>query len=229
MLIIHQRKSAGTSLIHTLAREMDLEVAEQKISQLNAKDNKLHKFLEKFEKIDSQIMSTHMHPTKKNMEWVISKNIKCVILLRNPKDSYEALYRHREENNEFLDVNVLAKKREPHKILEEFYHNWGSLRHNKNILIIFYEELIFSANDVFDRIFAHYSYSRKTHYKIELEKKRYSGSKKDKGVPKIPPVEFKENLEFIHNPDFKGYAHSLINIIKYKISKLLNVLGGKNF
>ena len=229
MLIIHQRKSAGTSLIHTLARELHLEVAEQKISQLNAKDKKLHSFLEKFEKIESQIMSTHMHPTKKNMEWVINNNIKCVILLRNPKHSYEALFRHRDVNNVFWDKNVLAKKREPQKILEEFYHNWGSLRHNENILVIFYEELILSANDVFNKIFEHYSYTRKSNHKIELQKKRYTGSKRDKVIFKIPPVKFEENLEFNHNPDFKSNIHSFLNILKYKVSKLFNVLSGKKF
>ena len=84
MIIIHMRKSGGTSLIHTLSKSLSIPIVN--CPDLNDRSN-----LSMIAESKACICSIHLHPTKENFEMVKSFNFPYIVLLRNPPDAYEAL------------------------------------------------------------------------------------------------------------------------------------------
>lgn len=223
MLIIHQRKSAGTSLVHTLANVLGNKVEESvKVTVMNTKGKPLFRFLSDYISRESPIKSIHLHPTKENMDWIRDNDIKCVILLRNPADSYQALKRHRDVDNVFRDANSTIYYKKSEAILEEFHYNWLCLRDKPNILIVFFEDLVTNPNNEIQRILDFYEYEINLH-EIQLEKKRYSGvgikGTMNKGMPNKNGVQFPK-YEF--DPDYKSFVPRNYWRIKVYIKKIID-------
>jgi hypothetical protein len=225
MLLIQQRKSAGTSLVYTLSdilnKIIDNDVS---ISTINSRGAKLQDYLSKFQSVKSPIKSTHLHPTYDNFNWILRDRIKCVILLRNPEDSYQALKRHRELNNTFIEPNYALYNKNSKNILEEFYRNWSSLCLVEHILIVYFEELVKTPNSVINRILSFYEIEP-TNSRIILQKKRFSGMGiKNLGIAVETNIMKGERVSFLYNPDFKSKLDSFFKKIKIIIlSKLLTL------
>lgn len=227
MLIIHQRKSAGTSLVHTLSKVLATDIEDSvKVTVMNTRGKALFDFLSCYLSPKSRIKSVHLHPTRANMNWVKDNQVKCVILLRNPADSFRALKRHREVDNVFLESNSAIYYKDSAAILEEFYFNWLCLKDEPNVLIVFFEDLVLDPSFEIKRILSFYDYDPNL-YEINFEKKRYSGE----GVKEIGGIKVSQSIPcsgptFVFEPDYKSFLPRTIWRVKVFIKRKVNRIFG---
>ena len=66
MIIIHQRKSAGSALLSSLSRDLNVPIGNDKsINPINAYGRKLYNEIESYEGVKKPIASFHWHPPEK--------------------------------------------------------------------------------------------------------------------------------------------------------------------
>jgi len=200
MILIHQRKSAGTSLMYTLSKVLGVEIdTNRSLAYRNTRGERLFNYL--LDRIDSTapIVSIHLHPTEMNYNWIVDNKIKCVILLRNPHSSYEALYRHLEEDNSRVGPNGKIYFKDVKNWFIEFYNNWSNLKTLNHVHVIYYEQLISNPSEVIEGILSFYGASE-FKGKIELDQKRYTtGNKTIRTVQDLPEI---KPPTFLYDPDY---------------------------
>lgn len=183
MIIIHQRKSAGSALLSSLSRDLNVPIGNDKssISPINAYGRELYNEIESYEGVKEPITSFHLHPTEKILNWMESWGGKAIILLRDPESSNDALSRHREVGNNFVSINrayegdYLSKRLNSLECLREFNHNWRTLSEKNNLLFIKYDEVVADYSSVLKKVCIFYDIFDKDIITKPLEKVRYSG------------------------------------------------------
>ena len=182
MIIIHQRKSAGSALLSSLSRDLNVPIGNDKsINPINAYGRKLYNEIESYEGVKKPIASFHWHPTEKILNWMESWGGKAIILLRDPESSNDAIYRHRELGNNFVSINrayegdYLSKRLNSLECLREFNHNWRTLSGKNNLLFIKYDEVVADYSSVLKKVCIFYDIFDKDIITKPLEKVRYSG------------------------------------------------------
>jgi hypothetical protein len=183
MLIIHQRKSAGTSLLYTLKSLLEVKIATPPSYKTYNNRQKRFNYFEQLLDPKEPIISYHLHPTKDNYNWVVNNRIRCLILLRNPEKSFQAMQRHVSLDGSKGHTN----KGSSEAAICEFYNNWLSLKDLDHIYIVHFEELIQNDNLVINEILDFYNLDLECK-NVSLQKKRYTG------------VGLRENLTFNQTP-----------------------------
>ena len=217
MLIIHQRKSAGTSLIFTLSKILGVGIdSERKISIFNSRGKRLHNYLKSFVDVESPIKSVHLHPTESNFKWIDESRIKCVVLLRTPSAAWEALARHREIDNSSKRVNNAFNYEKSKEIMNEFYANWDLLSNRDHICMIKFEDLIENPKEAMAKILNFYEVERPFE-DLNFAKKRYSGKKRNQDEIKF--IRKSDEPTFNFDPDYRPKS-----IFKRVIGRLIRLV-----
>ena len=183
MLLIHQRKSAGTSLVHTLAKHYNLAVV---VPAYDLSSKRYYENLEKIAYSKDTICSVHLHPTKESYEWVRSLACPVVILLREPSDAYQALTRHMGVDNGGWKgaYNGAYFFKDAKLVCQNFSKNYLTLHGIKHVYIATYERLVLDTELELDRICAHFFPYTKREKPTSLMSERISTSpQKKEGNP----------------------------------------------
>jgi len=173
------------------------------ISPGNAYGKELYSKIESYEDFSKPIASFHFHPTNNHLNWMKSWGGKAVVLLRDPKSSFESLSRHREVDNSFKQPNLAYKSKnlDGMAVLLEFNRNWRTLREYNNLLFLSYDEVVGDYPKVFERICEFYDYHSSSIDEIQpLEKVRFSGHRSEKEV--ITDLSKIDTPTFDYDPDF---------------------------
>lgn len=190
MLLIAIPKSASTSLMTTLGRIHNIQARQNFFPQMPKPDgvNILWDFHSDIRELNIDITTTfkdtkiiykqHIYPSDNNVS--LLKDIKKVILLREPKEIIEAYYRgfvsgvhdkHPVFNDKNDDWMLKAKQTGLYDDLQNFHDKWYNFEGDK--LIIQYKQLIENPNDAINAIEKYWSLPL-TKSPITLDKKRYS-------------------------------------------------------
>ena len=198
MLIIAIPKSASTSIMQTMGYVHNLKSIQDfsfntnpypndinVIHALHSDIRELNKtVIEKFNKKDI-FYKQHIYPSKNNIH--LLKDIKKVILLREPKDILEAYVRDSKKKHKvFLrnyNVNKTKTKCLIKYLIEEglledlinFKNKWENNK-DANTLVIHYSDYIRNTNKVVNEIESFYGLSL-TNYNVKPVKARYSRGK----------------------------------------------------
>lgn len=163
MIVIHQMKAAGSSLVAGLCRDFGLverpgDAFRPTINSLNAKKDQLREELLKLQGGDKPVASFHLHPTKEILEIFESDQIKAIVLLRNPLDSYNALSRHTTPDNRFKRSHAALRDHRESALerLVEFNRNWRTLKDNDGLLFLRFEDVISDYQQIIERVSAFY-------------------------------------------------------------------------
>ena len=213
MVIFHQRKSAGTSLVYSLARDFGVETWIDSTSPKtrktirNCRGKELFRELKKFESPDTVVASFHLHPTREVLDFIKDSKFRAVVLLRNPKPSSEAMQRHREIDNSFKWSNGAYGEQDPLPVLEEFNCNYRTLVGASHLFFISFEDVVSQYDAVLQGIARFYGIPE-IQPRGYISKKRYSGE----GVKTIDSCQKTdltkiEKPHFCFNPDFKFNAY----------------------
>lgn len=132
MLVIHMRKSGGSSLEATLAAELKLAV----VRPASLDD---YSSLEIIAGDDRIISFVHLHPSYKALAFIKSLRVPVLVLLRDPEDAYRALRRHADAEGVGWRPNGALFFRNARKVASEFFYNWLSLRDVSHVKIVFYD------------------------------------------------------------------------------------------
>lgn len=169
MLLIAQPKAASTSLVHTIADIARLNCSEgvpRKAWEINCEGfeeiQKLHSnmiersslFINNTAKGRKKIFKEHLLPTKRHIQILDKIKTNVVVLLRNPKHSFDSYLRM--PKGKTFSKNLYWDLAE----FNETYFYYSLKKYY--ILIITYEELIKDYNKTMIRIL--------THYKIKVPK-----------------------------------------------------------
>lgn len=222
MLIIHQRKSAGTSLLFTLASLLEVEIAPSPNHKTYNDKQKRFSYFESLLDAKAPILSYHLHPTKDNYNWVINNRIKCIILLRNPEKSFEAMSRHISLDGKTVGVNKGSSK----DAIYEFYNNWLSLKDLDHVCMVYFENLIQNDSLVIKEICDFYDLELQ-HKNVSLQKKRYTGIGLKENVALSQSPKAFSSPTFKYNPHRRSFVDlvSELYLIKY-FSFLLKKIPG---
>lgn len=161
IFIIHQRKSAGTSLIYTLQKILNHTIIKSNLNLLNRPPN-------------NAIMSSHLSPSPVNVNLVkrYLQNNKLILLIRNPQQSYHAYYRHRTINNE---EKKMIRQFSP-QVFVYFHDRWlEELSDQPNVLVCRFEDLVSDNHLEITRILNFFDLPYSLDIEFVLEKKRYTG------------------------------------------------------
>jgi len=182
MLIIHQRKSAGTALISALTRDLGcvdwavLPERQRRINIFTAVGPALQANLDRFAASRAYLRSVHLHPSASNLAWAEASPHRMVVLLRNPQQSYEALFRHRERSNAQVQVNRAATKANALERLFEFNRNWRTLASCDHLLFVSYEDVVCAYPETLKAITDFWGFDLPAGWQqLGLPKVRYSG------------------------------------------------------
>jgi hypothetical protein len=201
MLIIGQPKSASTSLMATLGKILDVKVREGLIKNPSSKAcegfdtiQTCHSNMsERSELYLSQLINgqrvfkEHLLPTPEHIERLRDINKPVIILLREPKDSYDCYDRLFNSNN-----NIRTDRLKLKKDIKKFYDGYKGLT-DKIFLIIKYKDLILNYEKTMKKILKHLGIKGKKI--VPLEKRRYTGV----GEKRILNNEKKVELEDLNN------------------------------
>ena len=177
MLLIAMPKSASTSLAATIAKignlncklgisRIDIDIDCDKFKYLQkCHDNMIERsslFIKQVVEGRKTIFKEHLLPTKRHLEILKKFKSNIVILLRNPLDSYDSYKRLKVKNCEKLE-----------KELKDFHNKYMWFASNKkNIIIIYYEDLILNYKNVMSKILKHFKIKGKI---IPMLKLKYTG------------------------------------------------------
>ena len=134
LLVIHMRKSGGSTLEATLAQALGLGVV-----QPVALDD--FRSLSLIAESSSVISFIHLHPSREAIKFVKSLSIPVLILLRYPDDAYLALRRHADPSGKVFRPNGALFFKNSKKVMREFFYNWLSLRDEANVKVVIYDNL----------------------------------------------------------------------------------------
>lgn len=193
MLIIHQRKSAGTALIKSIEVEFGLQhykpTPYRDKNIFNTKGEKLIKELAALSRQKKYVLSVHLPPTKENIELVNKYFEKYIVLTRDPINSYEAYWRHTSVDNSIKKNHGQAKKKqEALGYLVIFRENWG--KRNPMGLKLDYENLMHDPNKTFDKIAEYFELCR-SNVLSELIKARYNPTEKNNEYLPVNNTDYK--------------------------------------
>lgn len=221
MILVHQRKSAGSSLMRGLAADLGLEVATVRATIFNARGERLFRELRRFEPADAPVASFHLHPTRRTFEWVRGERVRAVVLLRDPRGSFDALYRHRHLDGTDAGPNVVATYAEPLAILEEFNHTWRCLADRDHLLFLSYDEVVGDYPSVLAKVARFYD--RAPREGGELPKVRYSGARDRSGET---PTDLSPTTgpRFEHEPDWSRKAATFLWLREHLPSPVVGAL-----
>lgn len=195
ILIVHQRKSASTSLIYTLK-----EILNYKINNfLELNDNIFYEYdINFFSNLeDNTITSLHIFPSSNNIELIkqVSKksSFKIIILLRKPEEALEAIFRHLSFNG---SVNLTKNKDiSTLKYHEDFFEKWNSVD-IENKIKIYFEDLVLYQNKNLKNILDYLDLNIKINNDdLHLLKKRYTGN----GIKKLLKIDKSISEKIIEN------------------------------
>ncbi len=181
MLLIHQRKSAGTSLMHTLASHFNLAIV---VPAFDLSSKRYYENLERIAYSKDTICSVHLHPTKRSYEWVRSLTCPLVILLREPESAYQALTRHVGVDSGGWKgaYNGAYFFKDAKFVCQNFSINYLALHGHQQVYIATYERLMSEPEKELNRISTHYFPNSKCEGPTSLMSERVSsGSKERKG------------------------------------------------
>lgn len=186
--------------MHTLSKLLNVEIdTSRSLAYRDTRGERLFSYLS--DRVDSTapIVSIHLHPTETNYNWIVDSKIKCVILLRNPHSSFEALYRHLEEDNSRVGPNGKIYFKDAKNWFIEFYNNWSNLKSLKHVHVIYYEQLISNPSGIIKGVLEFYGISEVSG-KMQLDQKRYTtGSKTIRTVQDLPEI---KPPNFLYDPDY---------------------------
>lgn len=165
------RKSGGSTLQATISKL--LNVPEVQAPCLTDFDNLRH--IAKESKI---ICFAHLHPTSEALEFIKNLDTPVVVLLRNPRDAFDALKRHKAINGDNFRPNGALYFRQSDQVMNEFYANWLSLRDRPNIQIVLYENLYGNFRDSVKHICHHFGHNINVDNIIQ-ENRRYSNTPRE--------------------------------------------------
>lgn len=115
----------------------------------------------------------HIVPTKHNKKLIKERNIKCVILLRNPLEIYDSLRR--------VGYYRGFWRKWPRELIDErmtnFYNGWMEERNNPNHLFITFKDVIENTKETLERSLSFYGLDFTVPSDYILPKKRYNGNK----------------------------------------------------
>jgi hypothetical protein len=174
MLLIAQPKSASTSITHTLAFigkiKFRLGIPRKKGSknctgykELQRYHNNMVKrsevFIEQTSKGKKTLFKEHLLPTDEHLK-ILSKcvkNNKLVVLLRYPEHSLDSYLRQFKKNGrkDCNEQELLNNLRDFH----DRYMYWAS--NKRNVIIVYYKDLIKNYNVTMFRILRHYKIGKK--------------------------------------------------------------------
>lgn len=123
-----------------------------------------------------KVFKQHIPPTENNLNIVKDKNVKCVILLRDPKEAAEAYRRHVKINddekykNPRNNTNMLNKRS---AAMASFYREWIKLKDLDNVKIVHFEDLVVDAHRIVNEILEFYKFDPVG--SVSLRKERYTG------------------------------------------------------
>ena len=208
MVIFHQLKSAGTSLVYSLSRDLgvgtwiDSTNPKTRKSIKNCRGRELFRELKKFESPHSIVASFHLHPTREVLDFIKTSRLRALVLLRNPIASRQAMDRHREIDNSFKGANQAYKGNDALLVLEEFNRNYRTLVDADHLLFVSFEDVVYDYRAVFHRVARFYDLNRVS-VAGDLEKKRFSGEgikdslgRTDLSKTSSPTFRFNPNFEY---------------------------------
>lgn len=181
MLLIAQTKSASTSLAATIGKiahlkvklgipKTNIDISCEGFKELQRyHDNMIERspiFLKQTLIGKNSIFKEHLLPTKRHLKILSKFKENIVILLRYPEHSFDSYVR-------LFDAKKQNYKEDLLKDIKKFHDNymyWAS--NKKNILIVYYRDLVLKYNVVMKRILKHYKLPLKI---IELEKRKFTG------------------------------------------------------
>ena len=211
MLIIHQRKSAGTSLLYTLSSLLEVEIDPGPDYDTYKNKQKRFSYFESLVDAKTPIVAFHLHPTKDNYNWVVNNRIKCLILLRNPENSYEAMFRHASLDGKILGTNSNNSK----AALYEFYNNWLSLKDLDHVCMVFFEKLVQNNQLVVNEIIEFYDLDLKGK-SVSLQKKRFTGVGLTENLALNHTHKAIGPLTFKYNPHKRTFVDSVLDLYLIK-------------
>lgn len=213
MLIIAQPKSASTSLAVTLAQILKYPYHQIFLSKHKSRKAlclaKLHKLRKRvvedlphsdmveYHPSDLKCMSVlqkvfkqHIPPTENNLNIIKKYEIKCVILLRDPKEAAEAYLRHvknsdKEKVKHPRNDSVIMNKR--FNSLDWFHRKYKELDDLDHIKIINFEDLVLEPNRIINEILEFYDHAPVE--EVVLRKERYTGV----GLEKLKELKEKDD------------------------------------
>ena len=206
MLIIAQPKSASTSLAMTLADILDwpfhqVFLSKHKsrkslcLSNLRKKREQIvpdlpHGDMVQYTASDMKSMSVlhkvfkqHIPPTDNNLKHIKEKQIKCIVLLRDPKEAAEAYLRHIKINLRHIKINDAEKYKNPrknanifnkrHSALSWFHTGYLGISDLKYVKILHFESLVTNPTRNINEILEFYG--KEPVSDVMLRKDRYTG------------------------------------------------------
>ena len=193
MLIIAIPKSASTSLMETLGRVRNMPAKQIMHKELHRprQMNLLYKYHSDIREYSQKLIQTfvtpgkiykqHIPPTENNL--YLLRDLKKVVLLRDPKEIIEAYWRGErvgvsDKKNEFTHCKSLddwLNEAAQNGLLEDlqFFKDGWLAEPNHRICYIHYQDLIKDAKGVINKIETFWGLPR-TQESIDLSKKRYS-------------------------------------------------------
>lgn len=182
MLLIAQPKSASTSLLFTLGKIAKLKVVQGSGSRADRKcegfeeiqkchsimGEKNYLFLNNIANDRTKIYREHILPMIKHMEDLKEIKNPFIVLLRNPGDSFDSYCRMFDKNG-----NKWTNRKRLLEDLKIFHFNYLKISCSiKNMMIIFYRDLILNYNDVMKDILNKLGLKGRI---IPLQKIKYTG------------------------------------------------------
>jgi len=199
MLIIAQPKSASTSLAMTMADILDwpfhqVFLSKHKsrkslcLSNLRKKRDQIvpdlpHGDMVQYTAADLKSMSVlhkvfkqHIPPTDNNLRHIKEKQVKCVVLLRDPRNAAEAYLRHIKINegekykNPRKNSNIFNKR---YSAMSWFHTGYLGIDDLKHVKIVHFENLVVESTRIINEILEFYG--REPIPDITLRKERFTG------------------------------------------------------
>ncbi len=182
MLFISIPKSAGTSLVHTIGKileipivtgirgsiyDIDCEGFTEIQKYYSTMTERTSLFVDEITKSKTTIYRDHLLPTGRHLSILKKINRKYVILLRKPSEIIDSHKRLKKSN--IIDFNRLSID------VEMFYNNYllFSKVYDK-CLIVLYKDLILDYNKTMDKIFDFWELKKPNKY-MDLLKIHYTG------------------------------------------------------
>lgn len=181
MIIIHQPKSAGSSLTIALSQVLNVPLyippkSPPPKTQRNCHPEEFIEDLVRYASASTPIRSTHAHPTSDLMKAFSETGIPAVVLLRNPVDSFEAMKRHRGIDNKNRGSHQVLRRARQNALaqMEEYHNNWRTLVGSPSLLFISFEQVVNFPSETIGKIAGFYGIEI-TNIVSELPRARYTG------------------------------------------------------